>query len=1311
MGHSMKKAIAVFLCLGLFFQQTAFAQVAGSELSLSGYFNRPQNYVVADKFRPAHLRYFSYDAFRDQFRVLLDKGDAGQMEGAVLKENTRQLLDYFLIGVTLPNDVFWVNLRPDAPDQIIDPVLAQTDLGKIFLEADLQLKKDTARFTSPQTPEGRDYWKKLYKKAGELFGTENVTIPTLTRPWIVPGEIIIRETEDSAYIYKASLKVMLESDYLKSSNNPLSSSEYNFSDPRLKALNEYSAEIIREQIIPKLTKDINISQRYAPLRQVFYSLILSRWFKSRFTGKSGTYASLINTGDLSGLTSKKAWSKTFYFKEYQKSFKDGEYNIQEPIYSPYGQTMRSYFSGGLSFIKMGEGVYARAPLGVEGVSARSPLGGEMVFVQDPLSLEGGYRGGPIKIAEWLSRRMPDMQLLAGAPGALLEEVVTAASPVGAIKPISPVTKLEWNNQRAGQLPVYTQLARLGAVSHGAVTRDQSLTMQASNGLQNGENSLTIYLTYQGEPGEKFAALPLANFSMAAGEYRLAVNPEVSRRIEQFVRVDVDNTQKDRLVFTMQVLSGQQEKFSSRFPNAPKLEVYEVPGRVSSPTLGTDMKRGLEFLAQAALIDVSRDAASGKPYDLATLRARAEGRLDEIITMVRDRPQEAIATADLSGYEGLRGLLGYNWNVLQFNRDRYVAAIQQYFQRQDLGPLIKAAGDAVTRQDINIVLPGFNDTIGDFYTRALVEPASLTAASPARGSEMTRRTFLGALGAPALLGAQGIRVEQRNLEFRDIPQIGVVHFALSGPVSIAGNEAIWFHLSGKTQDGKELDVHIRNNLSVLALRENRIRLPEGERVLPNGKYSIEIAKVVYGEKGEQAVVLSSNAYDHTVANVTPKPTEAILGSGSYDFLKTRGITGGGVSLGPTSRPPAPSPFLKPAPAAPPQERIQQDTSLVLPAAAMRAGSPALAVSPAENEIDFLSRIGLLKGDVRSGWYVRNDWSPQTAAQRIWTGDYQSNLNSAVRSAREKLAQVKLADLDNMVTDFGQLYAYLRALNREIQSSSRLRTYPAEALINTIESVRQGDLTIDNVTMANADASAAGLRNTVAVLLNLKQINDGMGRGIVIEGTRAINGMIDSDGVIVTLKETLSSAECARLHVYGFNLQRDVAGRVTGRLDDVFGGRAPQIVKTMFEATIRKANIPMSVSSPLNLDTSQNALGFNPLQKAGGIDFRTMEMMIQPMGRFNGLDFTLPALSQVQNINVDEELQQVRNMVDKKILPSGERIKELLAAIFAKKELERRADDFLVCLVDICRLQEELVDETSPQLREALVIFDTQKFVVQ
>ncbi|MDO8748398.1 MAG: hypothetical protein Q7J72_04705, partial [Candidatus Omnitrophota bacterium] len=184
--------------------------------------------------------------------------------------------------------------------------------------------------------------------------------PTLTRPWIVPGEIIVRESQDSAYIYKATLKVMLEEDYLngyqpsavsfKQSNpnhQPLTSN-YTFSDPRLKELNQYSTQLIKELIIPKLTQEVNSNKRYAKLRQAYYSLVLSRWFKMRFTGKSGQYADLIDRHDLTNLTSKEPYDKLTYFKQYQESFAQGEYNLKEPVYTPYGQSIRSYMSGGFS---------------------------------------------------------------------------------------------------------------------------------------------------------------------------------------------------------------------------------------------------------------------------------------------------------------------------------------------------------------------------------------------------------------------------------------------------------------------------------------------------------------------------------------------------------------------------------------------------------------------------------------------------------------------------------------------------------------------------------------------------------------------------------------------------------------------------------------------------------------------------------------------------------------------------------------------------------------------------------------------------
>ncbi len=352
MIQRLKRTIALTLSICFIFTQSGFAQVA-SQLNLAGRFSQARPAAAFEAFRPLHLRYFSYDIKTDQFKVLLDKGDQQKLAEPQIKGISKELLAYFLVGVSLPDDCFWVNLRPDSENQIIDERLALTDVGKVLLEADLQLKKDTALYTSPKTPTGKKYWELLYKKAAELYGTDNVSIPTLTRPWIVPNEIIIRQTANSAYIYKSTLKVMLEQDHLKGSQ------AYSFKDERAKKLNDYSSELIRKLIIPELNKEVNSSKKYASLRQVYYSLVLSRWFKANFTGKAGTYSSLINSGRLEGLTSKESWSKSTYFNAYKQSFEKGEYNIQAPVMGISGQSIRTYFSGGADF----KGAAMSSPLG------------------------------------------------------------------------------------------------------------------------------------------------------------------------------------------------------------------------------------------------------------------------------------------------------------------------------------------------------------------------------------------------------------------------------------------------------------------------------------------------------------------------------------------------------------------------------------------------------------------------------------------------------------------------------------------------------------------------------------------------------------------------------------------------------------------------------------------------------------------------------------------------------------------------------------------------------------------------------------
>ncbi len=335
-----RKVISLILAVTLLWQQSGFAQ-ALPDFDLSGHLRGVINSVIFESYRPLHLRSLSFDPAENKFNLLIDKGTQNTLQADELKAAARELMNYFLVGVTLPADTFWVNLRPDSPEHIIDADLAQTDVGRILLESDLQLKKDTARLLSPESMEGKEYWRQVYRKADELFGADLVDIPTMSRPWIVPGEIIIGETGEGAYIYKASLKVMLEQDHLKGV------SPYAFTDERMRELNEYAAGLMRTIVIPRLTKEVNVSARYAKLRQVYYSLILAQWFKARAQDTQAPYAQMIDSSDVSGLQSRESWSPQTYFEEYRRLFYEGEYRCRDTIATASGETTRVYVSGGM----------------------------------------------------------------------------------------------------------------------------------------------------------------------------------------------------------------------------------------------------------------------------------------------------------------------------------------------------------------------------------------------------------------------------------------------------------------------------------------------------------------------------------------------------------------------------------------------------------------------------------------------------------------------------------------------------------------------------------------------------------------------------------------------------------------------------------------------------------------------------------------------------------------------------------------------------------------------------------------------------
>lgn len=356
------KIISLILAFTLFFQQTGLAQLLPQPLPVP-----PQLPV---------LRYLSVNTANpsNYFNFLMDRAQGLSPEGTVpnLDSEAKKLISYFFLGLTLPSESFWVNLKPQEPERITSEELSKTDLGRTLLEQDLKLKKDMANYLHPKNPQGKLYWERLYqalehegRKASATNrggpaknnGWKKATITSSSRVWIVPAEAVVLETEDGALVAKATLKVLLESEYL-SLKEKRWNKEVEAKSEKRDEIKHISESLMKEIILPALTKEINESPGYAPLRQVYHSLILAEWFKRKQSGSrkgqepntynlapNNPYSKYINSGTTTGLESALPWEKQAIWQDYLKSYQEGEYKLQDTIFG----LKRMYFSGGILF--------------------------------------------------------------------------------------------------------------------------------------------------------------------------------------------------------------------------------------------------------------------------------------------------------------------------------------------------------------------------------------------------------------------------------------------------------------------------------------------------------------------------------------------------------------------------------------------------------------------------------------------------------------------------------------------------------------------------------------------------------------------------------------------------------------------------------------------------------------------------------------------------------------------------------------------------------------------------------------------------
>jgi hypothetical protein len=264
-----------------------------------------------------------------------------------VEKAAKKSLEYFFLGLVFPEEKFWVNLNPERSDNITDPELAATDLGKIMLAADLRLKKDVSELTNPRTSAaGRQYWGRLYDKAEELGIPDR--IPVFNRLWIVPEKAVVEEGKNQITIVENRLMVSLESEYFTPGKE--------IKNKKQEELQNYGRQLMRELILPELNKKVNESYLYADLREVYNALILARWYKRNFGSGRNYLLQSAAISVLGDLDTDLFYGREQIYSDYIDSLQKGEYDFVENKRTKlqlYLQLIsRRYLSGGIDFRKI-----------------------------------------------------------------------------------------------------------------------------------------------------------------------------------------------------------------------------------------------------------------------------------------------------------------------------------------------------------------------------------------------------------------------------------------------------------------------------------------------------------------------------------------------------------------------------------------------------------------------------------------------------------------------------------------------------------------------------------------------------------------------------------------------------------------------------------------------------------------------------------------------------------------------------------------------------------------------------------------------
>jgi|GEM_PF-5401028 len=269
---------------------------------------------------------------------ILDNGHSGLLaDDPKLKEQSEKLIKYFLAAVTIPENDLWVNLSPYEKNRIVPSALGKTEMGRDMLAQDYVLKQLAASLIYPEKHLGKKFWDRVYAQVNAKFGINEVPVNTFNKVWILPDVAQVYEHNNTAYILKSRLKVMLQEDYEALRRNT----------PGGGFKSSLTSQIVREVVIPALETEVNEGRNFAPLRQIYHSLIMGVWYKNTLKNAflNQVYA---NKGKIDGVDLSDRGAAAKIYRQYLAAYKKGVFNyIKEDIDHVSHQAVpRKYFSGG-----------------------------------------------------------------------------------------------------------------------------------------------------------------------------------------------------------------------------------------------------------------------------------------------------------------------------------------------------------------------------------------------------------------------------------------------------------------------------------------------------------------------------------------------------------------------------------------------------------------------------------------------------------------------------------------------------------------------------------------------------------------------------------------------------------------------------------------------------------------------------------------------------------------------------------------------------------------------------------------------------